>query len=122
MSYSPGDANELMQRIEQLLDDPERAAEIGAEAKRYACAKFTRNDSDFRILKDLKERRGRTDWRVAMPRDVVASLTSIAVQTEQDISDAQHQLWNYQDLVPPCTPNCGGCVRSMGRPTPNWRR
>jgi glycosyltransferase involved in cell wall biosynthesis len=80
LSYAPGDADELMQRIEQLLDDPERAAKIGAEAKRYACAKFTRNDSDFRILKDLKERRGRTDWRVALPRDVVASLTSIAVQ------------------------------------------
>ena len=80
LSYAPGDANELIQRIEELLDDPERAAGIGAEAKRHACAKFTRNDSDFRILKDLKERRGRSDWRVAMPRDVVASLTSVAVQ------------------------------------------
>ena len=80
LSYAPGDSNELIQRIEELLDDPERAAGIGAEAKRHACAKFTRNDSDFRILKDLKERRGRSDWRVAMPRDVVASLTSVAVQ------------------------------------------
>ena len=78
----PGSLNELVQRIEELIDDPERAAQIGAEAKRYACAKFTRDDSDFRILKDLQRLRGRTDWRVALPKCVVASLSSIAVQAD----------------------------------------
>ena len=82
LSYSPGDSNELVQRIEELIDDPERAAGIGVEAKRYACTKFTRDDSDFRILKDLQSAHGRTDWRVAMPRCVVASLASVAVQAE----------------------------------------
>jgi glycosyltransferase involved in cell wall biosynthesis len=92
LSYSSGDANELVQRIEELLDDPERAERIGAEAKRYACMKFTRNDNDFRILKGLKERRGCTDWRVAMPRDVVASLSAVILGAEQGLMNAQNQL------------------------------
>ena len=71
LSYSPGDVSELVQRIEDLIDDPERAAKIGAEAKRYACAKFTRNGTDVRILRDLQRTDGRTDWRVAMPKRVV---------------------------------------------------
>ena len=96
LSYSPGDVGELVQRIEDLIDDPERAAKLGAEAKRYACAKFTRNGTDVRILRDLQKTEGRTDWRVAMPKRVVASLVSMVIQTEQDILDAQHQLSNYQ--------------------------
>ena len=80
LSYSPGDVSELVQRIEDLIDDPERAARIGAEAKRYACAKFTRNGTDVRILRDLQRTDGRTDWRVAMPKRVVASLASVAIQ------------------------------------------
>ena len=92
LSYSPGDVSELVQRIEDLIDDPERAAKIGAAAKRYACAKFTHNGTDVRILRDLQRTDGRTDWRVAMPKRVVASLASVAIQAEQDITDAQHRL------------------------------
>lgn len=93
LSYAPGDIDQLVQRIEELMDDPQLAAQIGVEAKLHACATFTRNGSEiFRILRDLQGLRGRTDWRVAMPKRVVASLTSVAVQAEQDVIDAQNQL------------------------------
>jgi len=93
LSYSPGDVNELVQRIEELIDQPERASQIGAEAKRYACDKFTSTVGEiFLILNELQRSRGRTNWRVAMPKRVVDSLASLAVQGVKDITDAQTQL------------------------------
>ena len=87
LSYQPGDVSELAERIEELIANPERAKQMGTEAKRYACAKFSRNGGEIlEILRDLQTVHDGAGSRVAMPKRVVASLASVAIQEENGIT------------------------------------
>ena len=74
LSYTPGNVEELVQRIEELADDPARAAQIGAAAKQHAAAKFGCNgDQILRVLRDLTSGKD-GKRRVSIPKHVVAAI------------------------------------------------
>ena len=91
LSYAPGNIEELTMRIEELIDNPSRAVEIGTQAKRYAHTRFERNAGDIvdimKVLQATRESR-----RVAMPKRVVTSLASDAAQMERDLSNTRAEL------------------------------
>jgi glycosyltransferase involved in cell wall biosynthesis len=73
LSYTPGNIDELVERIETLIDDPARAAALGAAAQLTARKKFSRDGyggTVFRILLGLRDVRPEVD----MPRRIVKAM------------------------------------------------
>jgi glycosyltransferase involved in cell wall biosynthesis len=91
LSYSPGDIEELVNRIELLLSDPERAARVGAEAKGHATAKLTRDAYGGEVFQILKRLRRSGHRRVALPRQVVSSMTAGAVRLKDELTATRQQ-------------------------------
>jgi glycosyltransferase involved in cell wall biosynthesis len=92
LSYSPGDIDELTNRIEALIDDPVRASRLGAEAKRYATAKFTRDAYGGEIFRILQHLRVAGHRRVAVPRQVVSAMATAALSYSDRVDELNREL------------------------------
>jgi FkbM family methyltransferase len=102
LAYTPGDINGLVDGIEALIDDPARAAAIGAAAQRHAREKFTRNGYSGEVFRILLGLRGMAP-EVGTPRRVVKAMAeAISADAAQlaelraAVSEAQNALTQVQ--------------------------
>jgi glycosyltransferase involved in cell wall biosynthesis len=87
LSYRPGIVEELVSRIELLIDEPARAQRIGCAAQKRARKKFNRDaygGEVFRILKGL-----RTDppCRVQVPPQLLSAMADVLADPEKTIPE-----------------------------------
>ncbi|ODR93642.1 hypothetical protein AUC70_12455 [Methyloceanibacter stevinii] len=99
LSYTPGSVEELADRIEELADDPDRAARIGVAAKQHGDVKFVcSGDQLLSILRDLACAEPGTR-RVSMPKHVVTAIVQGHAQLEQEVADQKAEIRHQQDSL-----------------------
>ncbi|WP_108682534.1 glycosyltransferase family 4 protein [Methyloceanibacter sp. wino2] len=99
LSYMPGNVEELADRIEELANDPARAAQIGAAAKRHADAMFVCNGNQIlSVLRDLACAEPGTR-RVSIPKNVVTAIVQGHAQLEGENADAKAEIRDQQDSL-----------------------
>lgn len=97
LSYTPGHVDGLVHRIEELADDPERAAQIGAAAKQHADAKFVCNGNQILSVLQALANAKTGSRRVAMPQHVVKAISQALEQLEQEFADAKGDIQRQQE-------------------------
>jgi len=97
VSYRPGSVDELVRRIEELIDDPARAARIGVAAQVRAREKFTRYGGGvFRILQKVRKEPRRL---VQAPPQVLSAMVDVIEADAQFIVAVERTL-SWQITAP----------------------
>jgi glycosyltransferase involved in cell wall biosynthesis len=83
LSYRPGAVDELVSRIELLIDEPVRAQRIGCAAQKRAREKFNREAYGGEVFRVLKRLRTNPPCRVRVPPQLVSAMADVLADPEK---------------------------------------